>query len=183
MRVHPAEVGLKMRESEEPVTDIIRAEFPHLPEHIKIVGPESELSSYTLMQMAQYGLVYTSTTGLEMSLTGKPVIVAGDTHYRNKGFTYDPASIGEYMNWLAYPEQLMPLTPTQLTLAQRYAYLFFFRMSYPFPYISTFSQRRVRFNFARLEELAPGVDQSLDHLCNSILRGMEDGHILTPAAL
>ena len=41
-----------------------------------------------------------STTGLEMAIKGKPIIVAGNPHYRDKGFSYDPSSREEYFKIL-----------------------------------------------------------------------------------
>ena len=52
---------------------------------------------YELMESADFGLVYTSTTGLEMALRGKPVIVAGQTHYRDRGFTVDVSNREEFV--------------------------------------------------------------------------------------
>ncbi|MEZ4713606.1 MAG: hypothetical protein R3A44_40840 [Caldilineaceae bacterium] len=178
VRIHPAEVGLLMRESHEPIGAVIAARFPQLPPHIKIIDATSDISSYTLMDMADYGLVYTSTTGLEMTLWGKPVVVAGDTHYSGKGFTYDPTTVQEYLAWLQNPTRLTPPTEQQIELAQRYAYLLFFRMMLPFPYLSTLTQRRIQFHFERLEALGPGQDPNLDQLCQAILNSDEPGMFL-----
>ncbi|MEZ4663126.1 MAG: hypothetical protein R2911_36720 [Caldilineaceae bacterium] len=180
VRIHPAEVGLVMRESQEPIRAVIAERFPQLPPHIKIIDATSDISSYTLMDMADYGLVYTSTTGLEMTLWGKPVVVAGETHYSGKGFTYDPTTVQEYLAWLQEPTRLAPPTAQQSELAQRYAYLFFFRMTIPFPYLSTLTQRRIRFHFDRLESLGPGQDAALDKLCHTILASDERGMLLAP---
>ncbi|TAK30031.1 MAG: hypothetical protein EPO21_19980 [Chloroflexota bacterium] len=178
MRVHPAEIKLTMQESHQPVLDMIRARFPRLPGHIKLVSPTSAISSYALMRMAKCGLVYTSTTGLEMALQGKPVVVAGKTHYAGKGFTTEPASVADYREWLSKLDHVTPLTAVQLDYARRYASMFFARMMIPFPYVSTLSQRRIRFNFSRLEELAPGQDAELDRLCDKILHCTDRGMFL-----
>ena len=47
------------------------------------------MSSYALIDAADAVLVYASTTGLEAAVRGKPVIIAGDMHYRGRGFTVD----------------------------------------------------------------------------------------------
>ena len=180
VRIHPAEVGLTMRESQEPIEAVIRQRFPELPNHIKVVEATSDLSSYTLMDMAEYGLVYTSTTGLEMALWGKPVVVAGETHYMGKGFTHDPLRQVDYLDWLANPTHLTPPTEAQLQIGRRYAHLFFFRMMYPFPHLTTLPQRRIQFHFEQLDELAPSRNIALDHLCQEILHGSHPGMILSP---
>ena len=62
-----------------------------------------------------------------MVLTGKPVVVAAKTHYREKGFTIDietPSQLIDAVNQLcSRPTSLTP----DLKLARKYAYLFFFR--------------------------------------------------------
>ena len=47
---------------------------------------------HDLVETAGLGLVYTTTVGLEMAMSGVPVIVIGQTHYRGKGFSLDPDS-------------------------------------------------------------------------------------------
>ena len=41
------------------------------------------------MDSSDLGLVYSSTTGLELALYGVPVIAAARIHYADKGFTID----------------------------------------------------------------------------------------------
>jgi len=54
-----------------------------------------------LIQAADLGLVYTTTVGLEMAMSGLPVIVVGQTHYRGKGFSIDPENWEDYSNRLS----------------------------------------------------------------------------------
>ena len=88
IRVHPGE---KLIHGQSMV-DVINRVLPKLPEHIHVIGPEEEVNTYDLIAAADLGLVYTTTVGLEMAMSGVPVIVVGDTHYRGKGFTLDPDS-------------------------------------------------------------------------------------------
>jgi len=89
------------------------------------------------MDVADLGLVYTTTVGLEMAMNGLPVIVSGQTHYRGRGFTMDPD------NWVAYFKLLgavlenpkvYRLSKEQVEHAWRYAYRFFFDYPRPFPW-------------------------------------------------
>jgi hypothetical protein len=92
IRVHPGEIfthGLSM-------VDVVKSVLPTLPEHIRLIKPEDKLNTYDVMEVADLGLVYTTTVGLEMSLIGLPVVVTGKTHYRDRGFTYDPET------WVSY---------------------------------------------------------------------------------
>ena len=89
------------------------------------------------MEIADLGLVYTTTVGMEMAMSGVPVIVVGTTHYRSKGFTLDPGT------WEGYFELLTKilddptayrLSQSQVEQAWNYAYRFFFEYPHPFPW-------------------------------------------------
>lgn len=133
IRVHPGEQfthGTSM-------VDVVEALCPSLPPHIHLITPTDKTNSYDLVDIATVGLVYTTTMGLEMAMSGVPVVVAGQTHYRGRGFTYDPN------NWVTYykmvssilnePEKAV-LTEDQVRMAWSYAYSFFFEYPRPFPW-------------------------------------------------
>lgn len=133
IRIHPGEVlthGQSMAE-------VVRQVLPKQPEHIRLIGPKDKVNTYDLIDVADLGLVYTTTVGLEMAMNGLPVIVAGKTHYRGRGFTYEPD------NWVAYFKLLgvmldnpksYHLSKNQVEHAWRYAYRFFFDFPRPFPW-------------------------------------------------
>jgi len=133
IRVHPGEVlthGTSM-------VDVIRAALVEIPAHIHLVEPQEKINTYDILDITTLGLVYSTTVGLEMSLRGIPVIVAGQTHYRNRGFTSDPATWEAYysdLNEKLDNLQTSRLTQEQIELAWRYAYLFFFVYPKPFPW-------------------------------------------------
>ncbi len=133
IRVHPGE-----RLTHGPsMVDVVNAALPGLPEHIHLVRPLEKVNTYDLMGLTDLGLVYTTTTGLEMGMHGIPVIAAGQTHYRRRGFTLDPSSWDEYYAILDKALAYLPaqrLTPEQIDLAWRYAYRFFFEYPRPFPW-------------------------------------------------
>jgi len=133
VRIHPGE-----RYTQGPsVADIIRQSLPEIPEHIHIVDADAPVNTYDLIDIASLGLVYTTTVGLEMAMSGIPVIVVGGTHYRAKGFTLDPNSWDEYTylieQVLSDPDKYR-LTKTQVDQAWNYAYKFFFEYPSPFPW-------------------------------------------------
>ncbi len=133
IRVHPGETlthGTSM-------VDVIKAELGKIPSHIYLVQPEEKVNTYDLLEFADLGLVYTTTVGLEMAMRGIPVIVAGQTHYRNRGFTFDPDTWEDYFDILkGLLEDLEGgrLSQEQIERAWRYAYLFFFDFPKPFPW-------------------------------------------------
>jgi hypothetical protein len=133
IRIHPGEVlthGQSMAE-------VVRQVLPRLPEHIRLIGAKEKVNTYDLVETADLGLVYTTTVGMEMAMYGVPVIVSGVTHYRGRGFTYDPDS------WVSYFKQLglilskpeaFKLSRQQVESAWEYAYRFFFEYPRPFPW-------------------------------------------------
>ena len=126
VRVHPAEIKLPGRESRQSMEDSIRAQLPSLPPNVVIVSADDPTSSYSLMDSTDFGLVYSSTTGLEMALRGKPVVVAAQTHYSGKGFTLDAQSPTEYEEFVTRLLDAPTGSDVDVALARRYAYLFFF---------------------------------------------------------
>ena len=173
IRVHPGEIGLPGWSTRDPVVPRLEALFPSLPPNVRIVPPQSDLSSYALIRLARAGVVYTSTVGLEMAMEGLPVVVAGNVHYTGKGFTLD--SFGP----LDYAQQVLaalqrPREPSIRERARRYGYAFFFRGNHPFPLVSEHAPDYIpTLNTTDPSSLEPGGDPTLDLLCNGILTGSD----------
>jgi hypothetical protein len=133
IRIHPGEILTR----EYSMVDVVRQTLPELPEYIHVIHPEEKINTYDLIDISDLGLVYTTTVGLEMSLKGIPVIVSGHTHYRGRGFTYDPDSWVEYFkilsSMLSDPKN-HHLPKEKIDLAWKYAYHFFFTFPQPFPW-------------------------------------------------
>lgn len=133
IRIHPGEALV----NHGSIHEMIKNSLPELPEHIHVIEPGADVNTYDLMDIASLGLVYTTTVGLEMALHGIPVVVAGQTHYRQRGFTHDPGSWVQYFKMLNTLLGDLPagrLTAEQVELAWKYTYLFFFKFSHPFPW-------------------------------------------------
>lgn len=172
VRVHPSEVRIPLAASRDRVGDRLAAS---LPENVRVVAADDPASSYALLSLADAALVYTSTIGLEAALRGTPVVVAGRTHYRGRGFTIDPESPDEHDRALeaalgrggagAGRRQ----AGQEVELARRYAYLFFFRFMKAFPWVVDAPRAARRLTFEDPDELAPGRDPELDAICDGIL--------------
>lgn len=144
IRVHPGE-----RFTQGPsVSGLVRSTLPEIPEHIRLIEHDSPINTYDLIEISDFGLVYTTTVGMEMAMGGVPVIVAGQTHYRNKGFTLDPETWDQYFRFLdeisVHPKNFH-LNEEQVQFAWNYAYIFFFDYPLPFPW-------HLRFFWDELEE-------------------------------
>lgn len=134
IRIHPGELITQG----PSVAQVVRDIFPKgLPEHIHLISADDRTNTYDLVEIADYGLVYTTTVGLEMAMSGIPVVVVGRTHYRGKGFTLDPDSWERYwdlLNVLNQEPRRYRLTENQVRRAWEYAYRFFFEYPLPFPW-------------------------------------------------
>jgi len=133
IRIHPGEILTR----EYSMVDVVKQTLPELPEYIHVIEPQEKINTYDLIDIADIGLVYTTTVGLEMTLKGIPVIVAGKTHYRERGFTFDPFSWVEYFKLLGTmleKPKSFRLPKEKVNLAWKYAYHFFYTFPLPFPW-------------------------------------------------
>ena len=169
IKIHPAEEIIGTHQS---VLSYIKTKFPELPENIIILPPKSEIGTYCLFDVVDYGILYTSTAGLEMAIHGIPTIVTAETHYRGKGFTFDAADKEEYFSLLENAEKL-EMTPRMKDFANIYGYLHFCDRQIPFKFIEFggeyFSLPKLKLNDWR--ELLPGSDKNLDRICDGIIYG------------
>lgn len=173
IRVHPAEAILASA-GRDPVMKLIAQAFPELPKNVVIIPPTSGASSYVLMDLAHCGIVYGSTTGLEMGVRGIPVITAGQIYYRGHGFTFDAESRQHYRQILSdLLEGRIPHDdPARLEAWRRYAYFTIFRCAVPLHQVAY--QRigdEVKLRYHGAEDLDPGRDPNLDTICRGITRG------------
>ena len=133
IRVHPGEqIGWG-----PSLYDILTEAFPKMPENVHLLPADAKVNTYDLVNTADFGLVFTTTVGMEMAMIGLPVIVTGQTHYRGKGFTLDPDSWDSYFEILnrvlESPQEHRP-SREQVESAWTYAYRFFFEYPQPFPW-------------------------------------------------
>ncbi|MBI3173094.1 MAG: hypothetical protein HYZ25_05205 [Chloroflexi bacterium] len=134
IRVHPGETLVPKARS---MGQVARDALTSQPDHIHIIGATDKINTYDLIEIADLGLVYTTTVGVETAMNGRPVIACGNTHYRKRGFTIDPNSWDEYF---AAVEVVLAdfeghrLTEEQTAMAWNYGYRFFFEYPRPFPW-------------------------------------------------
>lgn len=123
IRIHPAEEKITWWKTRYTTEDFINEKFADLPSNIKIINPSDPTSSYSLMKISDVGLVYTSTTGLEMALENKPVIISANAHYSNLNLMFEPKNIEEYYSLL---EQTLKPIERQIENVQKYLFLLYF---------------------------------------------------------
>jgi hypothetical protein len=134
VRIHPGE---KIVPQAKSMATVVREALPEIPGHIRVIGALDNVNTYDLIEIANLGLAYTTTVGVETAMNGIPVISCGDTHYRGRGFTIDPNSWGDYFSTLDNVLADLPayrLSEEQIAKAWNYAYRFFFEYPRPFPW-------------------------------------------------
>lgn len=164
VKIHPAEVVIG---TNQPFSSIINHRIKELPSNVRIVEPHEKVNSWSIMSIADLGLVHTSTIGMEMPLENIPCAVVSRTHYRERGFTIDVNSKKEYFdlieNWNVDNYDL----DEARTFARRYAYLLFERYQLPFKFFHEPQHTDVKcMNFDSVESL--GNHPIMKLICNSI---------------
>ena len=134
IRIHPGETIVPKAKS---MATVVREALSEIPEHIHVIAATDKINTYDLIEVADLGLAYTTTVGMETAMNGIPVICCGQTHYRGRGFTIDPNTWDEYFAALERVLSDLPahrLNDEQVAKAWNYAYRFFFEYPRPFPW-------------------------------------------------
>lgn len=163
IKIHPSELN------DNPDTGCqkyIEKNFPDLPDHIKVITMNDDISPLDFYNLLSGGVTVLGTGGLELSLMGKPVILAGEAHYSGKGFTYDGIDKNKYAELLENTSEIKPLSKEMHELAMKYAYTYFIRKQIPMP---PTIKDDLLIDFTKLEHLLPGKNKHVDFLCERIL--------------
>lgn len=109
----------------EEVRLIERCIGERLPDHVRLVYPDTPISPYTWFQITDYGVTVRGTAGIELAALGKTVITAGSGRYEKIGFTNNPRTVQEYLSVLSKLPDVPEPTPEQRRLGARFAYATF----------------------------------------------------------
>lgn len=170
IRIHPGE---KTDGSLFTTDDVIKRKFNSFPEHIKIIWSDSDINSYGIYQLINAGITIFGTCGVELSLFGKPIIVAGNAHYSGKGFSIDAKSRQDYFSILEGARNICPLSNEQTLLARQYAYSYFIQRQIPINAINKSQGHWGDIDFSRLDDLLPGNDPVMDAICDGIVNAKD----------
>ncbi len=130
VKTHPSNLFLTSRGYATPESSelaLVRTHFPHLPDHVRVLPPETKISTLSLYEYADYGVTVRGTPGLEIACFGKPAFTAGTGTYAGRGFTYDSDSAQQYLERLATIHEQQPLPAEMTERARWYAYALFVR--------------------------------------------------------
>jgi hypothetical protein len=176
IRIHPAETkgGFTTR---QPLFAEIAHRYPKLPPNVYVVRPESDVGSYTLAEMSKACLIFGTKMGLEIAYREIPVIAAGESLNRGKGYTYDANTRRDYFALLERVMELPRNPPEMKERALRFAYYLFFQKMIDMPllgpnlWIAARPGAEPFYRFSTTAELLPGRCAELDLICNGILTG------------
>ncbi|HER26270.1 MAG TPA: hypothetical protein ENI69_04095 [Rhodospirillales bacterium] len=125
VKVHPANVVKNKRDglgSEHGEIEAIHKTLGDIPDHIKILAPESDISTLSLFPLMDYCLTVRGTIGIEAASRGIRVLTAGTGRYDGLGFTTDFDSKETFLETISHLQDLPEMTASETELAQRYAY-------------------------------------------------------------
>jgi hypothetical protein len=125
IKLHPANIWkreLSNVKGEYDELRLIRENIGDLPPHVRIVMPDTKISTLSLFQMIDAGITVRGSIGYELPCFGVPVVTAGTGRFSGFGFTIDHESAEDYLRTLATLENVQRLSPDAVRLARIHAY-------------------------------------------------------------
>ena len=168
VKIHPAEIYTA---TVNGVQSLIEKNFPNLPSNVRIIAADSDINTYGLYSVVDGGVTVFGTPGLELSLLGKPVIVAGEAHYAGLGFTHDGFTKEKYIELLQSAASLPRLSTSQRQLARQYAYSYFIQRQIPFTMLEKETGAWGNLDMEKANLLLPGQDDAMDMICERVIGG------------
>jgi hypothetical protein len=178
IKAHPAEKLAYTTNSEVFVRSCLGPVLDTLPEkladNIYFLDYDTKISTFDLIPLISLGILFTSSTAMEMAWAGKPVISVAATHYSGKGFTYEPGSQGEFfglINKLLTEGEAPAIIQERIELSKKYYILYFYYARVDFNLFEgcCVGSNPSRLRFGGYEALLPGKSASLDYICDSII--------------
>ena len=173
IRAHPDELR-RGKESRETVAEWVSANSVDSLPNVVFVPSDKFISSYDLIRIAKFVMVYNSTVGLEASIMGKPVLCAGRARYTMIPTVFFPYSREEYLETLKNfldAEQIE--NPEEFKLnARRVLYSQLFRASLPFDHFLEDDgvwQGYVRLKDFSTDQLTPEKSSTIQVVLEGIL--------------
>lgn len=125
VKLHPANVWKRRRDNAAGELDehaAIREKVGGLPPHVHLLAPDTDISSWSLFDVTDWGVTIRGSVGFELPCFGRPALTAGTGFYSGRGFTVDSETAEEYLARLDAIQEIPPPLADQVTLARKHAY-------------------------------------------------------------
>tara|TARA_Y100001968_G_scaffold307221_2_gene324839 strand:+ start:24908 stop:26575 length:1668 start_codon:yes stop_codon:yes gene_type:complete len=166
IKPHPAE-KYDTSSSIKSIREIINENLNYMPNNVFFINPEFKIKPYDLFPFIDLGIIFSGTLGLEMVLSDLPVVATGKTPYSGLGFIAEPSNEDEYKKYLIAENKTPYLDKNTIEL---FAYFYFIRSKIPWNLTNkAFGERFKGFSFNKLDQILPGKNPQLDHLCKCIM--------------
>jgi hypothetical protein len=171
VKVHPVNVWRARMDNAEVVqieAQTLHRHFGALPAHVKLMAADTDVNTFSLFDVADYGLTVRGTIGMELPCFGIPVVTAGTGRYDGRGFTIDPPTREKYAALLARLQEVPRLSSEEIRRARLHYYGAL--MLRPVPMRSFV----LDFNAVRRPGMAPRADVFLTQPADERLLDTED---------
>lgn len=126
IRIHPAEVKMRTG-TREFMGERLKAKIR--TDNIILIDSDEQANAYDLIEAMDYGLIYSSTIGMEIAYYGKACVIAGKPFYRSQPFVITPATATEYFEILTQiNEGKRTFIPNRESLLRMVHYVFKVRL-------------------------------------------------------
>lgn len=174
LRAHPDEARFG-KESNETVEEwLLNSEYREV-KNLFFVAPKTQISSYELIKLSKFCVVYNSTVGLEAALMGKVVLPGGWTRYRNAEACLDINSRLEFeekMTELLEFDGELSARPVWVENARRFYYFSQFKTAFDFsPLIKNLSG--TEYTLLPFRRNAPDTSDFFKRIVDGIQKGTD----------
>ena len=170
VRCHPGEVNSD-RVSKQKVKETIYENFKKIPENLKIIDSDNNISTYTFADYCNTLVIYATKMGMEFSPYGNRVICAGESYIKNKNITIDPKSKEEYFELLDEFPNIPKPSNESILRAKKYAYHYYFRRAIQVQSLDSFPKNWPPFKINKMafKKIINNEDSGLKTICDSII--------------
>jgi hypothetical protein len=171
IKTHPSEENPVIPETKEKVENVLMDNGITLSENIFFLRPKAKISVYQLFPIANVGLVYSTTVGIEMAALGIPVITAAKSTYRKFGFTIDPENKTDYFAFIEKALKGITLIDkmSQYDLSRKFILFYFYHYFTRINFMEYNWGSEPIIKIKSIRQLKPGNNKHLDYILDSII--------------
>lgn len=181
VKIHPANLVKNARDgvgAEPSELVALRSLGDAVPSHVRIIQPDSNMSTLSLYGVMDYCVTVRGTVGIEAASFGIPVFTAGTGRYDRRGFTIDSDTRAEYLDRLRRIHETPPMSADQRDLAERFAFGIFVARPFTLRTVTMEFQRDAKVSMQSTVHVPKGQDldaaPDLRQLTDWVRSGAED---------